>query len=206
MTRKFGLGRFLVMEPEGKSNPIQAKLNGTKIWWRHWSVVFILAVLAAFVIWALIKAGPWLRDWQGRRTADALRKQAEEQLRNDEYGGKTPEETFDMFIAALEKGDVELASKYFVVQKQEQWRKTIQEYKNRQLITDFVSELKKEKNNWERLKSEDLNTVEFSYSFNLGQDTYADFRGQKVLVKAGEHNNTVMFQKYPNGIWKINVL
>lgn len=36
-------------------------------------------------------------------------------MRNDTYGGKTPEETLTMFIDALKKGDVELASKYFML-------------------------------------------------------------------------------------------
>jgi hypothetical protein len=33
----------------------------------------------------------------------------------DTYGGKTPEETLQMFIDALKKGDIELASKYFAL-------------------------------------------------------------------------------------------
>ena len=101
-----------------------------------------------------------------------------------------------MFIAALEKSDVELASKYFVFNKQEQWRKTLEEYKDKILITDFVLELKKEKNIWEKLKTQDSNSAEFSYSFTLGKDSYTDFNGQKVLVKAGEHSSSVIFQKY----------
>lgn len=36
-------------------------------------------------------------------------------MRNDTYGGKTPEETLQMFIDALKKGDMELASKYFML-------------------------------------------------------------------------------------------
>lgn len=36
-------------------------------------------------------------------------------MRNDTYGGKTPQETLNMFIDALKKGDVELASKYFML-------------------------------------------------------------------------------------------
>ncbi len=35
-----------------------------------------------------------------------------EKMTADTYGGKTPQETLDMFIAALEKNDIELASKY----------------------------------------------------------------------------------------------
>lgn len=36
----------------------------------------------------------------------------------DTYGGKTPEETLQLFIDALKKGDTELASKYFILSKQ----------------------------------------------------------------------------------------
>ena len=39
----------------------------------------------------------------------------EDAYRNDTYGGKTPQETLDMFIEALKAGDVELASKYFML-------------------------------------------------------------------------------------------
>ncbi len=38
-------------------------------------------------------------------------------MKADTYGGKTPEETLGMFIDALKKGDVELASKYFVLRE-----------------------------------------------------------------------------------------
>lgn len=41
----------------------------------------------------------------------------------DIYGGATPEETLALFIDALKNGDVDLASKYFVVEKQEEMRK-----------------------------------------------------------------------------------
>lgn len=43
--------------------------------------------------------------------------QYETAMKNDTYGGKTPQETLDMFIDALKKGDVELASKYFILQE-----------------------------------------------------------------------------------------
>ena len=37
----------------------------------------------------------------------------EKAMKEDTYGGKTPEETLRMFIEALKKEDIELASKYF---------------------------------------------------------------------------------------------
>ena len=39
-------------------------------------------------------------------------------MREDTYGGKTPQETLDMFVAALRAGDVELASKYFMLNEE----------------------------------------------------------------------------------------
>ncbi len=39
---------------------------------------------------------------------------AEQLKAADNYGGKTPQETLDLFVAALRNGDMELASKYFV--------------------------------------------------------------------------------------------
>lgn len=45
----------------------------------------------------------------------AWEKKREQAMREDTYGGKTPEETLNLFIAALEKGDLELASRYFVL-------------------------------------------------------------------------------------------
>src|SRR3989344_4272535 len=46
--------------------------------------------------------------------------------KNDTYGGNTPEETLELFRTALEKGDIELASKYFVIEKQ---KKTLSDLK-----------------------------------------------------------------------------
>lgn len=180
---------------------------GTKVWWRHWSVVFVLAVVVAFVVWALIKTGPWLRGWQERRTADALREQAEEQLHNDKYGGKTPEETFVMFIAALEKGDVELASKYFVLQKQDEWLKTLEEYKEQVLLKDFAVELKNTKNNWVKAKSSNSNIIQYDSSTLIEKDSTVILEnGNKIRLPKGNYANATIFEKYPSEIWKIKTL
>ena len=44
----------------------------------------------------------------GQKRADKIL----ELQKNDTYGGKTPEETLDLYIKALKAGDIELASKY----------------------------------------------------------------------------------------------
>ncbi len=128
---------------ETSSDPTGVKKINWRQFGRHWIVVFILAILAAFVIWGMLGAGPWLRKLQDWRAARALQSKLEEIYRNDKYGGKTPEETFDMFIAALEKGDVELASKYFVIEKQESWKQSLATIKSQPAIYDeMLAEMK----------------------------------------------------------------
>ena len=66
-------------------------------------------------------------DWQ---------KSYNDALKADTYGGKTPEETLTLFISALEKEDVDLASKYFM----------IDEVLSRQKWVDILSKLKTDGN------------------------------------------------------------
>lgn len=121
---------------------VNAEDGQKKLWWRHWGVVLIFAVLAGVVIWFLINLGPWLKNWQNSRAAKSAQEQLEKVYRNDKYGGESPEKTFNLFITALEKGDIELASKYFVIEKQSGWAKAFAVYKNQALLQEFVKELK----------------------------------------------------------------
>lgn len=50
---------------------------------------------------------------------DQVMRDLQERLKNDKDGGATPEETLQLFTAALQKGDIEQAEKYFVIEPQE---------------------------------------------------------------------------------------
>ncbi len=186
-----------------------------KINWRqfgkHWIVVFILAIVAAFVIWGMLNASPWLKKLQNWRAARALQSQLQELYRNDKYGGKTPEETFDMFIAALEKGDVELASKYFVLEKQESWLKTLEEYKSKALLSNLTAELENNKNNW-KLNNTSDETAAFTYNYVVKTPFVEELplgngQTQKLTHPAGEFSAEIIFNKNKfSNIWKISVL
>ena len=52
-------------------------------------------------------------------------KNLEKQYAEDPYGGDTPEETLRLFVDALKTGDMELAAKYFVLDKQQEWREDL---------------------------------------------------------------------------------
>lgn len=62
----------------------------------------------------------------------------------DTYGGKTPQETLDLFVAALRSGDVELASKYFLLDEnasREKWVASIQGVKDRGLLSRMADDI-----------------------------------------------------------------
>ena len=65
----------------------------------------------------------------------------------DTYGGKTPQETLDMFISAVEKGDYELASKYFVVERQDKWKDDLVSIAKDNKLNIFLNPLKEARNN-----------------------------------------------------------
>ena len=75
---------------------------------RNWAGVPVLILLALLAAWSVNSMFPVLMDkfesWQARQDDPSYK---------DTYGGQTPEETYDLFLAALKNEDVGLASKYF---------------------------------------------------------------------------------------------
>jgi hypothetical protein len=99
-------------------NPVGEKRVVLKTWLRI--LLALLAGILAFYAIAMFK------DWQYRRGLDQSRQMYDEwqeefyqQALADNVGGKTPQDTLRMYIEAVEKGDYELASKYFILEKQE---------------------------------------------------------------------------------------
>jgi len=71
----------------------------------------------------------------------------ESAMRADIYGGSTPQETLDLFISALEKEDVELASKYFWLEEDgkpdQMWVDGLQQAKSEGRLEEIISIIKK---------------------------------------------------------------
>ena len=62
----------------------------------------------------------------------------------DTYGGKTPQETLDLFIAALKKEDVDLAAKYFMLDdhlSREKWIGSLAELNGKGLLDDMAMDI-----------------------------------------------------------------
>ncbi len=145
-------------------------------------------VVVGIVVAVLVVVGygyPAYKGWSGRKGVENLVKALEQAEKEDyklaladTYGGKTPQETLDMFIKAVEEGDYELASKYFIIPKQEEWEVELLEINKVDKINVFIEPIKKERS-VKGILSKD-------------EDSYSIY---------GQH--VINFLKYPSGNWKI---
>ena len=82
------------------------------------SFSFLKVAILFFVIMLLAWAGyrAWKDKEQDTSVEDFSKRYGDYVAiyKNDTYGGKTPKETLDLFITALEKNDPELATLYFM--------------------------------------------------------------------------------------------
>lgn len=147
-------------------------------------VVVIVVSFSAFIGWGTYK------QWQMRRGvekfAEALKQLEKEDYRiamADTYGGKTPQETLQMYIDAVEKGDFELASKFLVEVKREDEVQGLNSLNAKNNLQSFLDILM-------RAESD-------------GSITEETFRMKAVVDKEEGPYYFVRFVKYPNGVWKI---
>lgn len=106
------------------------------------TLVVVLVIVGALVLWAL--ADSFYQAWQGykwNKQTDKFQAALEQPYKEDTYGGKTPEETWSMFLDALKKGDIDLASKYYDVEHQEKAKEMILKIKNNDGLVVWVKEL-----------------------------------------------------------------
>lgn len=89
-------------------------------------------------------------DYVRYRTSDEYRalkeiEKLKKEYAEDPYGGDTPEETLRLFIDALKKGDIDLATRYFVIDKQDEWKEDLAKIKDKGLLDEMVRDLEREK-------------------------------------------------------------
>ena len=146
---------------------------------------YVLGLLGIFFLVLLIlffapKARSWYWAWKDARFQErvqSVRKEIYDATMADTYGGKTPQETLQMYISAVEKGDYELASKYFVEKEREKELKS--------LLNSPVENVQ----NSNALLKESL----------VSSGSFSDDRQWYVIRKP----LLVEFVLYPNDIWKI---
>lgn len=82
--------------------------------WKYFGIVVGVLVLIFIIMTVWGYSAPHLRKWVFNMRAEKYNREyykdiaeREEAIRNDNVGGKTPEETIQMFIDALERKDIE---------------------------------------------------------------------------------------------------
>lgn len=135
-----------------------------------------LIILAISIVVLFVASDSQKNDDYDRQTQ--LAKEMEDKYRNDTYGGDTPEQTLQLFIDALKAGDTELASKYFVVDKQEEMKTKLNVAKNNNILELFVQDLEKDRigkelfaGHYKFTTYNENNTVEFSFDLVLNSIT-----------------------------------
>ena len=148
-------------------------------------IEFILlgVVCLAIVVFLLMLGAQKYTTWKFNHDLAVLQAEEERPYQEDTYGGKTPKETLELFIAAVEKGDYDLASKYFILTKQEEWRTGLVKIEEKNNLNFVLTKLKK-----------------IVAEIDSGDPTKS-LGGQKFYTVGSEV--PVTFIKYPNGNWKI---
>ncbi len=131
---------------------------------KYWLVTLVVVVAGGFgyLIW---------NEYFNPTDADEFAKFEERyvaEMTADNYGGKTPQETLNLFIAALKKEDVDLAVKYFMYDdhlSKEKWVEYLQDLKNRGLLNDMAQDLEKDA---KPIKGVDENDFAFNLYNNDG--------------------------------------
>lgn len=157
---------------------------------RYWKFVlgFFGVIAGVFILytiglWAIKAYEQWRGEKAVQKLAEELKRMEEEDYRRamaDTYGGKTPQETLRLYIEAVEKGDYELASKYFIGDYQERELESSRKMSSDE-IQKYIAVLK---NAITKLDTDGKYDIDKKY-FSLYKP---------ILIRE---------RLYPNGIWKI---
>ena len=146
------------------------------------SKIFWIILIILFVLMLTELGLRYYDRWHGQKRVEELARELERiesertaALAADTIGGETPQETLRMFIDAVEAGDYELASKYFVIEKQEEWRNHLESSKN---LEELLALLKESMNS--------------SGEYSLTEKLFSVY--EPIVVD---------FILYPSGNWKI---
>lgn len=180
-------------------------------WKRYWKFIFgffgiILAVFVGFPI-----AFNYYQDYKVKKGFEDYF-QAEkgylDALKNDTYGGKTPQETYEMFVETLKRNEILDAAKFYM--RDEDRISAYKKFDKMQKdgsLAKWIAELP----NWSQMKEVeywDPDGKEFNYKYIQKEDEIVKIRDGNDFIErkypAGEYQARIIFSfnKSAN-IWKI---
>jgi len=106
------------------------------------AIFLILGLTTSWLVWYFSAEVKQARQY--KKDAEILTRKIQEQAEEyaaDIYGGETPEETYAMFLQALKAEDISLASKYFILDKQEEYKQFFTDIKNNNRWDEMIKDL-----------------------------------------------------------------
>lgn len=132
---------------------------------KKWLKIIIFSAISIFLISMFFNKYFWdstIMSIRMKLFQKRIERQEQKYI-NDKYGGKTPEETYQMFLDALKKKDIELASKYFVLEKQEEYKNLLKDVDKRGKWDIMMEDLTRLNTaNWEKVAVDYVNLELFS--------------------------------------------
>ena len=102
-------------------------------------VAFVFLAIAGWLIWQYLY--PSYQMWRITEGDKKFEQGFTAMLKNDTYGGKTPEETYNLYVDALKRGDTEAASKYFYWERQISQKKKLDELGAKGELSKYIVDL-----------------------------------------------------------------
>jgi hypothetical protein len=191
-------------------------LNWKNFFWKGFLYVF----LPCFVLfWFFVAYGhyrPAIKEYFYNKRGEAIfaqieaQKKANEALeRADTFGGKTPEETIDLFISALKVGDIELASKYYDVRVQKDalasLKKEMSLSGNYNNSLNYFDDVRKKGT---KVCGKEVLSCTLKYEYRTAKENISTIveTGQKIIIPSGSiRTKAIAFKLNQYSIvWKIS--
>ena len=173
------------------------EIKPRRVWWKYAVGVSLIVffIVGGYVVWYqyFSSEAKYSREVEKSALELPAKLEAYKKAREaDTYGGKTPEETLQMFVEALRNEDIELAFKYFALQD------------NNERDSMWLDALRDAK------KDGELQEIADTFSLakpDLESRAYENDYKFTVVDKNGQHWAYVdmEFNQY-SGIWKIESL
>ena len=178
--------------------------------------IFWAVVLAVFFLMVFDLGWRQYQVWKDQQAVEELKQaleqteaERERRMEEDTAGGNTPQETLDLYIEAVEVGDYELASKYFVIEKQEEELENLQKayIENIDIILGVLKQTELVDLRKELEESYDLYGP--GYGTKRTKEEYVEdmleiYSGKATMTTEWEgYDFDVSFILYPSGNWKI---
>ena len=95
----------------------------------------MITILVVYLLYVVILGAKYYLDkWEMARKIDQFNQMVINMFKSDTYGGKTPEETYNLIVDALKKQDVDLAVKYIVLdaERRDRYQREFNDKKQKQ--------------------------------------------------------------------------